>query len=138
MPGPPPCTRRAISAGRLLKCQPACSQSATVSTVASQGRRPRPRWTARPRGAAAEVQRRAGADAWWEMPPRHHPFRMPGKLLTRNYLRLVGKLLQDCGERVAEVQAFEAVPQGGESHSAGPERCEVGRAHSGSRTGHDG
>jgi hypothetical protein len=29
------------------------------------------------------------------------PFGMPGKLLVRNYLRLVGKILQDDAERVS-------------------------------------
>jgi serine/threonine-protein kinase RsbW len=36
---------------------------------------------------------------------------MPGKLLTLNHLRLIGKLLQDGGERVTEVKAFEAIPR---------------------------
>jgi serine/threonine-protein kinase RsbW len=45
------------------------------------------------------------------MPPRHHPFRTPGKLLTENYLCLVGKILQNGGQRVVEVQASSRAPR---------------------------
>src|SRR6185437_10870754 len=107
-----------------------------ASTAASPDRRSRLRWTARPRGAAAEARRRAAAGAWWEMPPRHHPFWKPGKLLAENDLRLVGKVLQDGAESTAEVQASSRAP-GGQAVPWDPERCEVCRAHSRPRTGHD-
>lgn len=51
------------------------------------------------------------------MPPRHHPFRVLGKLLSQNYLRLVGKILQDGESALQKSRRQNRVP---EQVKAGP------------------